>query len=92
MLIAEAVQDSETRTDLRHSWQLICNLCSSSLFSALKIGVDVCLYICRHMYNCDIGQKHVLVLNIFAKSGYSSGLNIEKRAQYMEDVGACVHI
>lgn len=44
------------------------------------------------MYNCDIGQKHVLVLNILAKSGYSSGLNIEKRAQYMEDVGACVHI
>lgn len=35
---------------------------------------------------------HVLLLNILAKSGYSSRLNIEKRAQYMEDVGACVHI
>lgn len=35
---------------------------------------------------------HVLGPNILAKSGYSSGLNIEQRAQYMEDVGACVHV
>lgn len=79
-LIAEAVQDSGTRTSLRHSRQPICNQCPSSLFSALKIGVDVHMSVhidCRYIIKCcDIGHVHVLVPNILAKSGYSSGLNI----------------